>query len=368
MDLSSTPPARFAEFRGVLGRYRTHLSAVSMLAGFVSDYMLLGRIDLPTTQSLLGAYLLLAAVSIALLHAAEAQAVEGVLQRWRNLFPMAIQFALGSLWSGLLVFYARTAVFATSWPFLLLLLAIFIGNEIFHRYVSRLVFSTTLLFFALISFSVLIVPIYLHAIGTRIFLLSGGVAVLVFLVYCWILALLGGRRFAPARWKMLGGGLAVFAVLNLFYFTNVLPPLPLALAASGVYQRIHKSGPVYVAVGEAQPWYMRFGWPQTIYLAPGAPVSVFSSVFAPIALSTRIRHEWEWYSPRTHSWIHEGSVTFMVSGGRNGGYRGYTTKHDPANGQWRVDIETEGDRLIGRVRFRVEHTKTLPMLDHVELH
>ncbi|MDE2463608.1 MAG: DUF2914 domain-containing protein [Alphaproteobacteria bacterium] len=368
MDLSSAPPSKLAEVRGFLGRYRAHLSVVSMLAGFASDYMLLGSIDLPTTQALLSFYLVVAATSIALLHAAEASAIQGFLQRWRNLFPMAIQFALGSLWSGLLVFYSRTAVFATSWPFLLLLLAILIGNEIFHRYVSRLVFSTTLLFFALISLTVLIVPIYVHAIGPKVFLLSGGAAITVFLVYCWMLAWIGGSRFAPARWQMLGGGLAVFAALNIFYFTGVLPPLPLALAASGVYQNIHKSGPVYLALGQPQPWYTRFGWPQTIYLAPGASISVFSSVFAPIALSARIRHEWEWYSPQKHAWLREASVTFTVSGGRNGGYRGYTTKHDPADGQWRVDIETEGDRLIGRVQFRIEHTRQMPPLENIVLH
>lgn len=368
MEVSSAQPSKYAAIRGFLARYRSHLSVASMLAGFASDYMLLGSIDLPTTQALLCFYLFLAAFGIALLHAAETFAIQGLLQRWRNLFPMAIQFALGSLWSGLLVFYSRTAVFATSWPFLLLLLAFLVGNELFHHYVSRLVFSTTLLFFALISVAILIVPIYLHTIGPKVFLLSGCGAVAVFLVYCWILARIGGERFAPARWKMLGGGLGVFSVLNIFYFTGVLPPLPLALAASGVYQQIHKSGAVYLAVGQHQPWYTRFGWPQTIYLAPGAPISVFSSVFAPIALTTRIRHEWEWYSPQKQEWIPEASVTFTVSGGRNGGYRGYTTKHDPMNGKWRVDIETEGDRLIGRVQFRVEHTGTLPPLEHIVLH
>ena len=148
MEVSSAQPSKFAAIRGFLARYRSHLSVASMLAGFASDYMLLGSIDLPTTQALLSFYLVLAALGIALLHAAESFAIRGFLQRWRNLFPMAIQFALGSLWSGLLVFYSRTAVFATSWPFLLLLLAFLVGNELFHRYVSRLVFSTTLLFFA----------------------------------------------------------------------------------------------------------------------------------------------------------------------------------------------------------------------------
>ena len=36
-------------------------------------------------------------------------------------------------------------------------------------------------------------------------------------------------------------------------------------------------------------------------------------------------------------------------GGRDGGYRGYTTKSTPAAGRWRVNIETSDGLLIGRV-------------------
>ena len=73
---------------------------------------------------------------------------------------MAGQFALGGLWSAFLVFYTRGAVLAASWPFLLVLAAIFIGNELFKKYHSQLVFTAVLYFFALFSYAIVTVPIF----------------------------------------------------------------------------------------------------------------------------------------------------------------------------------------------------------------
>ena len=353
--------------RTFVGQHRGHLSAASMVTGFACDNVLLGRVDVPTTQTLLGAYIVVAAFSIALLHFIEARGEVAMLFRWRNLLPLAIQFSLGSVWSGLLVFYSRSAVFAASWPFLLLLLAIFIGNEVFNRYVARLVFSATLLFFAVFSFSLLVVPIYVHAIGMWVFLLSGGIAATLFLGYLRALAHLGPEPFRPARLRILAGVGGVFGLVNLFYFVNILPPLPLALADSGVYHAVKRTGADYSVLMEPEPWYARFGWPPTVHLGPGEPVYVFSSVFAPIELTAQITHRWEWYSQTSHRWLPMGRVSFTVSGGRDGGYRGYTVKHNPAEGDWRVDIETSDGKLIGRVRFTVSRVDRSPDLRGVVL-
>ncbi len=58
-----------------------------------------------------------------------------------------------------------SAVLLASWPFLLVLVAIFIGNEVFKQYYERLVFTATLLFFGMFSYAIVTVPIYIHQIG-----------------------------------------------------------------------------------------------------------------------------------------------------------------------------------------------------------
>jgi hypothetical protein len=366
-------------------RYERSLAAFSMVAGFTSDNLLFRRIDLPNTQLIFAAYIAVAASSIAMLHYLEGRAAAAAARaakparppqgpelepkpdtppekpkRWRTLLPFATQFALGGLWSGFLVFYSRSAVVTASWPYLFVLTAIFIGNEVLKRYHARLMFTSILFFFAIFSYSIVTVPIYTHTIGKLTFLLSGVVALLLLIVFLRLLVALNKEEYIRARWQIALGVLAVYVKINVFYFMNVLPPLPLALARAGVYHDVRKMGESYVALGEAEPWYTRFGVPPVIHVPAGAPLSVYSAVFAPIKLSTRIVHRWRHYNAARHAWFTESTVSYPISGGRDGGFRGYTVKKNPEPGDWRVDIDTGDGHLIGRVAFKVEQAPTAP--------
>jgi hypothetical protein len=244
-------------------------------------------------------------------------------------------------------------VLIASWPFLLVLIAIFIGNEAFKRYYARLVFTSTLLFFALFSYAIVTVPILTHSVGTVSFLLSGFAALAVFLAYLWVLARFGRDAFSASKWEIAGGTALVYALINLFWFTNVLPPLPIALAGSGVFNSVKKVGDAYVAVGEPEPWYKTLLAAPVVRVAPGKPLYVYSAVFAPVSFSMRIQHRWQHYDARRRRWLVVSTVAYPIHGGRDGGYRGYTIKRRPEPGPWRVDIATDSGRLLGRVRFDV---------------
>lgn len=336
-------------------RYERQLSALGMVAGFVSDNFMFRRVDLPNTQVVFVVYLLVAAATILALHIQNARADPAKTPpRWRAFLPIATQFALGGLWSGFLIFYTRSAVLIASWPFLLVLIAIFVGNEAFKHYYSRLVFTSTLLFFALFSYAIVTVPILTHSVGVASFALSGFAAIAVFLVYLRVLERFGREAFAASQWKIAGGAAAVYALINLFWFTNILPPLPIALAGSGVYNSVKKVGDAYIAVGEPAPWYATLLSPRLVRVERGKPLYVFSAVFAPVAFSMRVEHRWQHYDPARKRWVTVSTVVYPINGGRDGGYRGYTIKRHPEPGDWRVDIATEEGRLLGRVRFRVE--------------
>jgi hypothetical protein len=341
--------------------YERMLSALAMVLGFATDNLMFRRIDLPNTQAIFVAYLSLAAGSILGLHFLERRAREGhAYARWRALLPMATQFALGGMWSGFLVFYSRSAVVTKSWPYLALLAAFFIGNEVLKRYHSRLVFSTVLFFFALFTFSIVTLPVYTHTIGKPTFLASGFIAVLGLIAFLYLLAMINRPQFEAARGRIAAGVAGVFVMMNVFYFTNTLPPLPLALVRVGVYHSVKKEGEVYQTVGEAQPWYTKFGLPETLHVPAGKPIYAYSAVFAPTALDTQIVHRWHRYDPATGHWRLMSSVTFPINGGRDGGYRGYTIKHNPEPGDWRVDINTSEGHLIGRITFKVERAAEPP--------
>ena len=386
-------------------RYERHFSAAAMVIGFGVDNVAFGRVDHPGPHLIFLGYLAVAMGSIAIAHALQARKDREVAKlatlaakesgskaagsaaresvaaphrsgalsqpsgpsgattsvaraetgsRLRLLLSAATQFALGGLWSGFLVFYSRSAVLAASWPFLVLLLCFLIGNEAFRRYHSRLVFASLLLFFALYSYAVFVVPVFTGTIGFLPFLASGVLAGASFFLFLRLLRWLDRARYRQSRWKLVGGAVAIAAAMNAFYFSGILPPLPLALSDVGIYHEIHRSGAVYEAQGEYEPVTVQLGLARpVVHVAPGEKLALYSAVFAPIKMNARIAHNWQQWDPHAKIWRTRSLVSYVISGGRGRGYRGYTLKSDPAPGDWRVDIDAPDGRLIGRLSFIV---------------
>lgn len=357
-----------------LKAYERHISAVAMAGGFAFDFFTYGRVDHPVTQTLLIVYIGVAAISIALLHWLEAHQEwqSKLVVKLRGYLPALTQFVLGSLWSAFLVFYARSGVLAGSWPFLIVLAAIFIGNEVFKRYHARLIFTTTLLFFALFSYSAFMLPVFTKSIGVAMFLASGALSVLIFAGFLWLLSKLSRARLGEVKWQIAGGAAGVYALVTALYFLNVLPPLPLAMQQSGVYHSICRvpvrgqircvggkpdaslvraTSSYYLATEEPHSFLPTFISRRTVHVGLGKPVVVFAAVFAPVDLNTTTYYVWQRYDEELGSWQTVQRLTNTLRGGRDKGYRGYTYKSNVDAGQWRVDVLSVDGRLIGRTEF-----------------
>ncbi len=361
-------------------KYERHLSAFAMLAGFVVDSLFFGRIDLWQTHVVFASYTVICFITIPLLHLIETRAAQGIERpRWRSILPIMTQFALGGFWSGFLIFYVRSAAITTSWPFLILLLAVLIGNEFLRRYHERLVFTSVLFFFALYSYAIFAVPVYTHSIGTLTFLVSGVVAIIVFSLFTAMLRILGSARFRADVWRIRAGALVVLIVINLFYFTNILPPLPLSAKAAGIYHGVWRTPSTtsdvalgvrgnYLATAEAQPWKVNYlGFKPTLHVVPNESLYAYSSIFAPTKLETTIVHRWQWYDPETKKWVTRASVAYPIVGGRDGGYRGYSAVFMSVSGEWRVNIETADGRLLERLSFTVKQVALPPASETIKL-
>ena len=347
--------------RTTLGWARTHerhLSAVAMAGGFAFDSYAFGRIDRVMTQAVFILYLVVAGVCIAVLHQRESRG-DTSNPRLHTILVAATQFTLGALLSGFCVFYIRSASLGSSWPFLLFMAAIFIGNEYFRAYASRLVFATLLFFFSIYSYAILLVPVALARIGAASFLMSGALAVLVFLFYMRAIAWLGRDRYKNARNQIAAGMVMITALINAFYFLKVFPPLPLVLTDAGIFHSAKRTGSDYQVAAEPQPpsWQALFGVYPVLHVEPGAKLYLYSAIFAPRGLRTQIVDEWQWQDSR-HDWTTQQRVSVSISGGRDDGFRFYTVKTAPMPGQWRVNIATLDGRAIGRVRFSVQATAT----------
>jgi hypothetical protein len=306
-----------------------------------------------------------AGISIAILHALESRPDgKKPSDKTRTILVAITQFALGCLLSGFCVFYIRSASITSSWPFLLAMAAIFIGNEYMRRYHARLVFSGLLFFFALYSYAILLVPVMIGRIGRLPFLASGLLALVVFFFFMRALAQLGHERYRGARMQIYAGTLLITVALNGAYFMRLLPPLPLVLTDVGVYHQVKRMGTDFHALQEQEPaeWQALFGTHPILHIQPGAKLYVYNAVFAPRGLKTRILHDWQWLAPGK-GWRSQQRIPVDIAGGREDGYRFYTYKSAPQPGQWQVNILTFDGRAVGRVRFEVEEQAVPPATD-----
>ncbi|HYS45831.1 MAG TPA: DUF2914 domain-containing protein, partial [Rhizomicrobium sp.] len=337
-------------------KHERKISALSLAGGFAFDSATFGRIDHALTQAVFIVYLLVAGIAIAVLHVLESRP-DGrkPSDKTRTILVAVTQFALGCLLSGFCVFYIRSASITSSWPFLLAMVAIFIGNEYMRRYHARLVFAALLFFFAIYSYAILLVPLVIGSIGRIPFLISGAIAVAIFFFYMQALARLGHERYRGARMQVYAGMVLITLFLNIAYFLRVLPPLPLVLTDAGVYHQVKHVGADYQAAQEDEPpeWQALFGTHAIMHIQKGAKLYLYNAVFAPRGLRTRLVHDWQWLNPGK-GWQTQQRIPIDIAGGRADGYRFYTAKSALRPGQWQVNIMTGDGRSVGRVRFAVE--------------
>ena len=85
---------------------------------------------------------------------------------------------------------------------------------------------------------------------------------------------------------------------------------------------------------------------------------MFHGGLCPGRLNTTIYHHWYFRPNNGKPFTHADRIPIKINGGREGGYRAYTFKQRLDPGDWRVDVETEDGRIIGRVSVRVEEQAT----------
>ena len=346
--------------------YERYISPLALIAGFLSDnFILLKRVDLLQTNALLIFYLVVAALGIVAVHLIETGRVHNMSIVHKLPFILiAMQFAFGGLFSGYLSLYSRSASFTASWLFVVVLAILLLANERFTRLYARFSFQISMYFAVLFSFLIFFLPVVLHRIGPVMFLLSGAVSILLTILFLWILALLVPEIVKKDIKKVGIIIVIIFAVFNVLYFLNLIPPLTLAIKDAGVYHVVNRDVFTnYQLQGEITPWYEQYLGFNTVYhMTDGEPVYVYTAIFAPTGLSMIITDEWQHYDTDTRAWVTTDVLNFPINGGREDGYRGYTIKSNPTPGDWRVNVKNSYGQLIGRVSFTVVGVATEPDL------
>jgi hypothetical protein len=357
--------------RGILGwiqKYERHLSAPVFIAGFLNDvFLTYGRLELASAMLVFGLYVIVAAAATIASHYLYAhRGTEGwKLRSLRVLLSLLAQFVTGGLISGFLIFYTRDAALTVSWPFIFLLVIIFIGNEFFRHYREALSFRSILFFFTLYTYLIFALPYALHTLGTAVFLESTGGTIALFALYIGLLRIAGKERFWGSMKSTIPAAVLITILITGSYFTGIIPPLPLALKDAGVYHLVTHVGDTYTLQGEPgqAPWWDIFdSTPALVHNVPGGLLYVYSAVFAPTKFSAGVEHQWQHYNDTKHHWETIATILFPINGGRDGGYRGYSTVSDIQEGRYRVNIRTLTKQVIGRVYFNVISASSTPVL------
>lgn len=345
--------------------YERYLAPVAFVAGFLVDTFTLTRADLLFDNLVIAAHLANAALGIMLVNASEAGRLRGAwLERIGWIFPLAIQFSFGALFSGFLVLYARSGSWAGSWLFLGVLAFLLIGNEFFRRRYRRLAFHASVYFIALFLYLVMALPILLDRMGAWVFIASGLAALAGIAFFAVLLRLISREAVAANRTALAASIGGIYLLLHILYFANLIPPIPLALRHLGIYHSVERTDGTYRVQYEKASWYQFFrNEGATFHWLAGSPVFAASAVFAPTNLDTAVFHHWKYFDAAAGEWIEKSRVSYPMVGGRDGGYRGYSVKQAVLPGQWRVEVRTGRGELLGRTAFKIVETGALPPLE-----
>jgi len=337
-------------------KYRKFLPLVAFFTGFGWDSFTLRRIDAFVDNLILLCYLLLLGTLILIFHLVDKRVLKkDFLDKRVEWFPIAIQFFVGGLFSAYVVFYFHSASLSKTALFFIILVGLLVANEFLKERLTNMYLQMALFFLAAFSFFTFFLPVLLKEMNGYVFLLGGFLSLAMVWGVLFYLLYRSAIRSKEQYWKICGLLGGMFLVLNLFYAMNWIPPVPLSLKKGGIYHHVERVGNQYKLKFESPRWYQfRKDSDNPFTYAPDDTVYCFAAVFAPTELKKGIYHHWQQYSNKRGEWITTDKLRYNITGGRDGGYRGYSFKKNIQPGDWRVEVKTEDEMLLGQIRFTIE--------------
>lgn len=345
----------------IIHSVKHHWLTIAFILGFITDYILLNRVDDVFDNAMLFFYVVLASLSMLLLYAGTA----GRLGEWLSpkmvrFAPLFMQYSFGGLFSGMLIFYGHSGDLFASWPFLVLIIGAIAGNELVRNRGQQLVFNMLAYFVGLFSYLVLVIPVFTGKMGALVFVGSGLLALLIVYALVQVLGWIIPNYLLLQTRKIVFLVTGMFVVLNTLYFINIIPPIPLSLKEIIIAQSVIKfTEPLssYEIKYEKTAWWRLDARLFTTFHpdATGA-VYCFTRVYAPARITTDIYHRWEFINA-AGDWQERFKLSFPITGKATQGYRGFTSIQNAAPGKWRCSVETARGQVLGRQVFTIDSSE-----------
>lgn len=344
---------RFARVRAWYKRYERLLLPGVILFGLIGDFIAVRYINLPVVQIILTVHIILSGLWIVVIHSKTGAVKETRAYKYIQLFaPLALYYSFSAMFSMFLVLYSNSGSLFSSAPFLIVIVALLVGIEVFKKPFKKLTVQVTVYFMAVLSYATLVVPYISKEVSSTMFLISGSMSLLYIWGYLFVL-----RKFSSevrSREKFIGWSIAgIFLFINILYFANLIPPFPLSLRDIGIYHSVERvETGAYHGAREERSFLDIISPVDTIRIAgERATLSTYSSIFAPTDISMDVVHEWKRFVDGRFRVVSR--VEYPIVGGRDGGYRGYTYSSQITPGLWWVTVETGEGKVIGGTMFRV---------------
>lgn len=339
-----------------LAKHKRYAPIIFFVGGFIWDSLTLGRIDSWYSNAVLLFYLISLTISLYIYNLADDD-------RWENTFlapyqeyaPLVIQFFLGGLSSAYVIFFFQSVTFTRTMVFFVILVILLLSNELLRDRISNKYLQFGAYFFVNFTFFTFFTPVLFGVMNTFLFILSGLSSLLLTLAFInFIYNKSPSTRSNTSRFKTGSIIIGIYITINIFYYFNLIPPVPLSLQNGIVAHNVEKQDNIF-AVSYEQSAFYNFWDPydKTFNSAPSDTVFVYTSIFAPTDLSKSVQHQWQRYNQSLEEWRTSDNISYEVIGGRKGGFRGYTYKKNISPGQWRVNVITNGGLVLGKLDFTI---------------
>ncbi len=358
---------RYREAKYFLEKHNRLLVPTMLIAGVVVDFITFKTIQVSTAFILLGIHFIIAGSLIAFVNIYDARRIENrtrFIKYARLIAPLIVQFNFGALLSASLIFYWFSGALSVSWPIMIIIAILMASNELLREYYLKLVVQISVYYFITFSLLSMILPYLFNSISPWLFLSSGALSVGIISIYIFLLSKVLSE--VREKKKIIGIIIAIILfVMNLFYFSGVIPPIPLSLREASVCHFVAGYNSDYQVLVEKENIFEKLIPGNTFHAVVGDDAYIYVSIFAPGELNTTIVHHWQYYDKESRKWVDSHKAVYNIVGGRIDGYRGYSLKTDIPKGRWRVGIETERGQTLGRIKFNVKEVDESRKLEWV---
>ena len=347
---------RNSKLRSFIRRHEKAAPIVFFIGGFIFDSLTLGRIDRLYDLVVLSTHMTLLTLTIYLYNVVQDGKFRNTLvERYQEYFPLAIQFFFGGLSSAYVIYFSRSVSLSKTVSFFIILVLLLLANEVLKRRISNKYLQFSIYFFLSFTFFTFMVPVFIKEMNTEIFIFSGLASLTATLGLIAITFRASPSTRAEIQiGKLLGLILSIYALVNVFYFFKLIPPVPLALNTGIVAHNVTLENNKYVVSYERDDSFVFWREHNHKYsYRPGSNVYIFSSIFAPTDIKKSVLHRWKWYDGNIEDWVVIEDIGYEIAGGRDGGYRGYTYKNNVKPGKWRVEVITEEELVLGVIDFEI---------------